>query len=992
MSRRGPLPLLALAAILSIAPALADVHPNTAPGLPVDQSFHVGDIDSVNLFNGALTLTIPIGASYPVNSFSYALKLTYNSSPWEFLTVSRVDPHSQLDVTRTQAIPNRCSNAGLGWRVSFGRMNPPCQVPDMNGSLSNRPIYQDENGTDHIFYGTLHDGDAEDALVAGVSDTEYTRDGSYLRLKFYTAGYNEIEYPDGSVRRFDAMTGMPTELRDRFSNKLAISYPPMEPFEGQFYPAWKLTDTQGRTQEIYFRTDLPPYAQTIHAIALTSFGGTPAIYRFNYTSPTIGLPCPNNDSDTMDGNGTTVMAPLLTSVTLPDNSSWTANSYITALPSGPTWPGNACTDNAGNLTTLTLPTLGSLSWTWQKVYFPSGSAQKPHLQTNPGVATRTMLDPNHSAQNGTWTYTYAPGFPAADGSKEHTTTIIDPLGHRTVNYFSVALDASYTGCSTYDYSLPFSCLRPLGGSALNLSRQTFNGASDSSLLRSEYVDYERDPVFAVIAPDWYNTNRRPLQTRTVYEDDPGIYGGMINSNFDGLGHYRSQKTEGSFPSANDRIHFANFNPAQGTYTVDQVHNMGSGFTLFSPASPWVLEAPSSMSDTEGGATSQVDLCYVPGTAAVTRKRVHRQDGAATSAQDLISVYDIVAGNVTAEKSYGGDASGRGVGVTDVCNLSLPAPEIEIDHTYAAGVRSSSKYAGTGFYFLSYLTPSTGFPAIDPSTGLPVSSFDTAGLATDYEFDVFGRLLWSKPRSTGQGGWTEYVYTSASGSIQPNVRVRRRANGSKSAPILAVNQIVFDGFGRVFQEQKTLPDNMTAKRETVYDTAGNKKSVSEWTTGSATNLTQYFSYDPFGRPGTIQPPDGAAHSVTLTYHGVRQVDRTVKIATAPGSENPAKTTEVYDRQGRLSSVTEPSGTGGANVTTTYGYDVGNRLATVSTTGSGVTQSRAFAYDNRGLLNWEKHPEKGAAGNGTVSYLGYDARGHAHRKIDGPNDLSLTYDGA
>ncbi len=79
-----------------------------------------------------------------------------------------------------------------------------------------------------------------------------------------------------------------------------------------------------------------------------------------------------------------------------------------------------------------------------------------------------------------------------------------------------------------------------------------------------------------------------------------------------------------------------------------------------------------------------------------------------------------------------------------------------------------------------------------------------------------------------------------------------------------------------------------------------------------------------------------------------------------------------------------------MTTSYGYDVGNRLATVSTAGSGVTQTRGFAFDNRGLLNWEKQPEKGAAGNGTVSYLNYDARGHAHRKLDGPHDLTYVYD--
>jgi hypothetical protein len=153
-----------------------------------------------------------------------------------------------------------------------------------------------------------------------------------------------------------------------------------------------------------------------------------------------------------------------------------------------------------------------------------------------------------------------------------------------------------------------------------------------------------------------------------------------------------------------------------------------------------------------------------------------------------------------------------------------------------------------------------------------------------------------------------VLKLAAGSTKPNVIVRRRANGSKSATILAVDQIVFDSFGRVYQELKTLPDATTAKRQTAYDGAGNKSTVSEWTVGSPANLTKFLSYDPFGRAGTIRPPDGSAHDVTLTYHGVRQVDRTVKIATA-AFETAATTTEIYDRQGRLASVTEPSGGAG-----------------------------------------------------------------------------------
>jgi YD repeat-containing protein len=50
------------------------------------------------------------------------------------------------------------------------------------------------------------------------------------------------------------------------------------------------------------------------------------------------------------------------------------------------------------------------------------------------------------------------------------------------------------------------------------------------------------------------------------------------------------------------------------------------------------------------------------------------------------------------------------------------------------------------------------------------------------------------------------------------------------------------------------------------------------------------------------------------------------------------------------------------------------------------------DNREFLITEQHPEKGVSGNGTVSYFGYDARGHATRLVDGASDLTFTYDGA
>src|SRR5438105_12887311 len=118
---------------------------------------------------------------------------------------------------------------------------------------------------------------------------------------------------------------------------------------------------------------------------------------------------------------------------------------------------------------------------------------------------------------------------------------------------------------------------------------------------------------------------------------------------------------------------------------------------------------------------------------------------------------------------------------------------------------------------------------------------------------------------------------------------------------------------------------------------------------------------------VTAPD--ATTVETSYQGARTVQRSVKIATsgAPAGGSAAITTETFDRQGRLTQVAEPIGT-----LTQYGYDVGNRLSSVLMTSGTTTQSRTFAYDNRGFLVSEKHPESG------TTHWTYDSRGHAHTK--------------
>ncbi len=195
-----------------------------------------------------------------------------------------------------------------------------------------------------------------------------------------------------------------------------------------------------------------------------------------------------------------------------------------------------------------------------------------------------------------------------------------------------------------------------------------------------------------------------------------------------------------------------------------------------------------------------------------------------------------------------------------------------------------------------------------------------------------------------------------------------------------------------REERKLPGGTWNRRDTEYTPRGYIDRVSTTWTGVPSSWTEYDDYDQFGRPGTITAPDGS--QVSLDYHGVREVSRTVTIGTASG-ETPHTTVEEYDRQGRLFRVTEPPLVNpagevfeAASTVSTYGYDPAGRLASVAMVSGIDTQNRNFVYDGRGFLTSESHPEKSMP----VLHQDYDARGNSRRKIDGASDLSIAFDRA
>jgi hypothetical protein len=366
-------------ALLAALPLAADVHPNTEGGVAVDKAFQVGEIDNVNLFNGSLTLTIPLGQRYPVGgTLSYGLTLIYNSNPWYFQDDATFNPN-----VYTEGLPNPCSNAGLGWRVSLGRLNPPCVPISEDSTKTGRPIYEAPDGSEHIFYPTLHEGDPVEVGVTG--QLGYTRDGSYLRLHLATTNpgdsTGDLFFPDGTVHHFQS-DGQLMQMKDAFGNQVNITYGT----DSKGHLLWTIADTQGRSQQVFFREDLPGYPETVDHVVLTA-PGSPATYQFQYTNQETLRGCPNRDAAVWSD----VTVPFLTGVLLPDGSKYAMAPSDYQIQASPGTKGG-CFFGSGSLLGLTLPTLGRIEWAYQIYFFPTGSSSREARQKNLGVATRRTRD------------------------------------------------------------------------------------------------------------------------------------------------------------------------------------------------------------------------------------------------------------------------------------------------------------------------------------------------------------------------------------------------------------------------------------------------------------------------------------------------------------------------------------------------------------------------------------------------------------------------
>lgn len=1001
---------VALALFSVLSPDLgAQDHPNVAKGFWADHAFDLGGIDHVNEFSGNLILTIPLGQTYRADGeLSYRLSLVYDGQVWD----------AREGAPGTTAVkPSAIWNAGMGFLVTLGRILP------ANSSLNpdDELLYLSPDGAKRRFFEKLHPEDTDED--AGFQFTRYTRDGSYLRLRVTgnpATGY-ELDFPDGSTHLFNAQ-GILEWIVGPYLNALHITYD----LDELGNETWSLDDGF-RQHEVKFelRTIDGAARQMVKQVRLAAFGGTTANYDFSYASTSVLRSCPDTDPAT----GTNASIQFLTGVTLPDGSSYSmplATSYITA-------PAAADCRLSAALKRLQLPTLGALEWDLGPVFLPEESVsdedgnRKLHWSRPIGVLARRMVKDNLDVE-GTWYYVHQLGprdpEPNPAPPRWKKTTIITPLGDQEEHFFSVwpeDFPPPAGGWDNTEYGLPFTREFVDGASSTFLSTRTSDcdpnpdfptSPLNCVLLRSTWVRYSNDTETSSLPlEDEAYRNQRLAATKTIFHDDGDKYAQVDSSDDDGLGHYRTEVRSGNFPSGSSRTAIQSFNP-------DRLSYPGAGWTEIAPTAPWVLGTSTSRTVSEtsescAGASAlqsaREDYCFDSETGVLLASRTRKLSSGAISSDDVLRIWkrDLITGNVTSELWAGGDGSGLSTALS-VCQLaqSTPSTSFRVNHTYSFGSRATSNYtddddvhadpAELQFLFLDR--------EIDSNTGLPSAVRDVATLETVLIYDSLGRLSQVKPNAGNGAAWEEFTHSLAQGGdpfVGAKVFHKVYQNGA-FVTVLLDEKAEFDDFGRIHRESRKRGSGYDS-RFTFYNQNGWKTFVSEWGSDSGSSTGEYgvenSEFDPFGRPSAIlryvlgRTP---ATEFDFDYLGEREIVRTFKVGSTLLQDGEigaadSTTTERYDHYGRLVQIEEPSGDGGTLVLTSYGYDVGNRLRKAHTASS-PEQNRCWEYDQRGFLASEQHPEKGATGNGTVTYSGFDPMGHARQKSDGGVDLGYTFDRA
>jgi len=320
-------------ALLCVGVSEAQQHPNIARGVIGAPGTFAGEIDQINMFNGNLSMSIPIGRIWPAKGpgqLDFGLALAYNSNVWK----------QEAQGSYVQAEPDPEFNAGLGWSLGLGRLYDTYADPFNESGLW---VYVSPDGSRHTFYPTLHEGET------AAPDWAYTRDGSYLRLK---KSSRTIEFQNGVRHKFyGAPSWALQEMRDPFDNVVTVAI--TDPVPGTQNAEWVIGDGF-RSHKVLFAPLSSDNSgrRYLSQIQFDHFGSTTATWSFSYTWAAIR----RTWVDTWPSNSDTLSVALLTGIQGPEGLAWSLGYWNGMQPESSV--------QTAVLQSIALPTQGSLSYEW----------------------------------------------------------------------------------------------------------------------------------------------------------------------------------------------------------------------------------------------------------------------------------------------------------------------------------------------------------------------------------------------------------------------------------------------------------------------------------------------------------------------------------------------------------------------------------------------------------------------------------------------------
>jgi RHS repeat-associated protein len=699
---------------------------------------------------------------------------------------------------------------------------------------------------------------------------------------------------------------------------------------------------------------------------------------------------------------------------------------------------------SGRLEVVGLPSGGAFRYTYAPRAYPKSLCNHNDASfatfTSVSLREKGTLDGNgnftrQGTLTDTWHY-FARSYALADDiciPDEFVATVVDPAGKATVSFFSIFTGDSAAGgwrISEHGMALTHRDLNPppagiVGNRALSESIYDCSGANlfaiDSQVdgnirriararvgetatcgtpRRSTYVRYESSipatnsgctlDMLEVCA----SSNRRLQSALTIDYDDSATsglsYTQADNSDFDGFGHYRTSDQGGNLAQQSFGGPVESLQ-SRTTYNDGIVYTPGG--TVSSYPSPWNLGTYGEQSWWAGNIKFTERARFDANTGRLLARRRLQSVNGILDGRDLLVTFDrtiepaLKAVSVT-EQYFGGDSDSQKLSVTAAFDVPSAGAEYTIRKRSISGGLARSEYLGCDPLVVENND-------VDLSTGLVTVSRDAWGIATTYAYDRLGRL--TDLDAPGQAPM-KYVYPNLP---QQTTLFARRRNGSSTVDEA---QYDFDGFGDLVTERHDIPSGGTSRRDFVYDVMGRKTRETVVGLNSDSQLpTACSAYDIFGRLVSQTQPAGAGECdqkkrTEFVWNGPRTVDRvTHDVATAFGAHDVTSSRSFYDSFQRLAGVSEHS-SGGSQAAcepntncdlTRYTYDAEGRLITVDQ----GAQQRAFAYDGRGFLASESHPELAGV---AVTHGRYDARGNERERFYGsstsPFDLTFSYDGA